>query len=165
MQRGSATALTVAAGVFAADQLTKVWALERLEPAQPVVVLPGFVQLTLVLNPGVAFGILAGVPVEWRWLVTAFSLAALVLLCALALRIVPDGGELGRVALSLIFGGAAGNLVDRWRLGAVVDFVDLHWRGYHWPAFNVADSAITVRVVLLASELLVAGRRPSPPGA
>ena len=151
--------LGIAAVLFVADQLTKSWALGRLDPAHPVVILPGLVDLTLVLNPGVAFGIFAGVPAEWRWLVTLFSLTALVLLCSLATRIVPDGGWLGPVALGLVFGGAAGNLLDRWRLGAVVDFLDVHWRGYHWPAFNVADSAITVGVLLLAAQLAFAGRR------
>lgn len=151
--------LALAAAVFVADQLTKVWAIGRLDPAQPMVVVPGLFQLTLVLNPGVAFGIFAGVPPQWRWLVTVFSVTALVLLSSLAVRVMPDGGRLGRVAIGLVFGGAAGNLLDRWRLGAVVDFVDLHWRGYHWPAFNVADSAITVGVVLLAVELLFSGRR------
>ncbi len=141
------------------DQLTKAWALTRLSPAHPVVVVPGLVDLTLVLNPGVAFGIFAWLPPGWRWLVMVFSLAALVLLCSVALRIVPQGGWPGRVALGLVFGGAAGNLLDRWRLGSVVDFVDVHWRQYHWPAFNVADSAITVGVVLLAAELAFAGQQ------
>jgi signal peptidase II len=148
----------IAALVFVLDQLTKVWALARLNPARPLVLVPGFAELTLVLNPGVAFGIFAWLHPEWRWLVTVFSLAALVLLCSVALRIVPAGGRLGQVALGLVFGGAAGNLLDRWRLGAVVDFVDLHWRQYHWPAFNVADSAITVGVVLLATELAFSHR-------
>ncbi|HEV8672614.1 MAG TPA: signal peptidase II [Methylomirabilota bacterium] len=145
--------LAIAGLVFALDQLTKVWALARLSTAHPVVVVPDLVDLTLVLNPGVAFGIFSWLPVEWRWLVMVFSLAALVLLCSVALRIAPQGGWGSRLALGLVFGGAAGNLLDRARLGAVVDFVDLHWRQYHWPAFNVADSAITVGVILLAAEL------------
>ncbi len=143
----------IALAIFVADQLTKLWALAGLSPARPIVILPGLVDLTLVFNTGVAFGFFSRLPPEWRWLVTVFSLAALVLLCSVALRIVPEGGWLGRLALGLVFGGAAGNLLDRWRLGAVVDFVDVHWRDYHWPAFNVADSAITVGVVLLAAEL------------
>jgi signal peptidase II len=143
----------IAAAIVVADQLTKAWALGQLSPARPVVVVPGLFNLTLVLNPGVAFGILASVPPGWRWLVTLFSVAALLLLCSLALRIVPEGGWLGRVALGLVFGGATGNLLDRWRLGVVVDFIDLYWRDYHWPAFNVADSAITIGVALLAVEL------------
>ena len=148
----------IAGFVFVADQLTKLWALRSLA-AGPIVVVPGFVDLMLVLNPGVAFGIFAWLPPQWRWLVTVFSLAALVLLCSVALRIVPGGGWLGRIALGLVFGGAAGNLLDRWRLGSVVDFVDVHWRQYHWPAFNVADSAITVGVVLLAAEIAFASPR------
>jgi signal peptidase II len=77
----------------------------------------------------------------------------------MAFRIIPEGGVVGRLALGLVFGGAAGNLLDRWRFGAVVDFVDVHWREvYHWPAFNVADAAISVGVVLLAAQLAL-GRR------
>jgi signal peptidase II len=144
--------------VFVADQLTKLWVLGRLEPGVPVVVIPGGVHLALVMNPGVAFGIMASVPGEWRWLVMVFSLTALVLLCSLAMRILPGGGWLGRLAVGLVVGGAAGNLLDRGRLGAVVDFLDVFWRQYHWPAFNVADSAITVGVALLAVELVMAQR-------
>jgi signal peptidase II len=65
------------------------------------------------------------------------------------------------VAIGLVFGGAAGNLLDRWRFGAVVDFIDVFWRTYHWPAFNVADSAITVGVCMLAAELAL-GRHDVP---
>ncbi|MGH7322356.1 MAG: signal peptidase II [Candidatus Rokuibacteriota bacterium] len=155
----------ITAVILIADQLTKAWAMMRLDPGSPIVVLPGFFNLTLVLNPGVAFGIFASVPPGWRWLVTVFSLAALVLLCSLAVRIVPDGGWRGPIALGLVFGGAAGNLLDRWRLGAVVDFIDLYWQDYHWPAFNVADSAITVGVLLLAAELAWAGKGPDRRGA
>jgi signal peptidase II len=145
--------LGLATTVFVADQLTKTWALARLDAANPVVVIPGFFHLVLVMNPGVAFGIFAGIPPGWRWIVTLFSLTALVLLGSLALRILPRGSVLARVAIGLVFGGAAGNLLDRWRFGAVVDFIDVFWRTYHWPAFNVADSAITVGVCMLAAEL------------
>jgi signal peptidase II len=148
----------IAGAIVAADQLTKLWALAWLDPARSIPVVPGFFDLTLVLNPGVAFGMLGGVPAGWRWIVTVVSGAALLLLVSLARRLVPAGGRLPSIALGLVFGGALGNLIDRWRLGAVVDFIDVHWRGYHWPAFNVADSAITVGVVLLASELLLRGR-------
>lgn len=157
--------LGLAAAVLAADQLTKAWALRALDPVQPLVVVPGLFHLTLVMNPGVAFGLLAGVPLGWRWLVPLFSLAALVLLCSLAARIVPDGGRAGALAVGLVLGGAVGNLVDRWRFGAVVDFVDVFWRQWHWPAFNVADSAITVGVLLLALQLALAGRRQERRGS
>jgi len=149
----------IALAIFAADQLTKLWALAALSPTRPVPVVPGLVDLALVFNTGVAFGLFSRLPPEWRWLVTVFSLAALVLLCSVALKIVPESGWTGRLALGLVFGGAAGNLLDRWRVGAVVDFIDVHWRDYHWPAFNVADSAITVGVVLLAAGLAF-GRQP-----
>jgi signal peptidase II len=145
--------LGLAAAVFAADQLTKRWALARLDSWHPVVVIPDVFQLVLVMNPGVAFGIFAGVPPAWRWIVTVFSVTALALLGSLAFRILPHGSVVARVAIGLVFGGAAGNLLDRWRFGAVVDFIDVFWRSYHWPAFNVADSAITVGVCLLAAEL------------
>jgi signal peptidase II len=144
--------LTLATVVFLVDQLTKTWALGRLDATHPVVIIPNFFHLVLVMNPGVAFGIFAGVPRGWRWIVTLFSLTALVLLGSLAFRILPTGGLPARIAIGLVFGGAAGNLLDRWRHGAVVDFLDVFWRAYHWPAFNVADSAITVGVCVLAAE-------------
>jgi len=143
----------LAAMIFVADQLTKKAALAHLDPARPVVMIPDFFHLVLVMNPGVAFGIFAGVPSGWRWIVTLFSLTALMLLASLAFRVLPRGSVVARVAIGLVFGGAAGNLLDRWRFGAVVDFIDVFWRGYHWPAFHVADSAITVGVCLLAAEL------------
>jgi signal peptidase II len=154
--------LGLAALIFVADQLTKRAALLRLDATHPVVVIPDFFHLVLVMNPGVAFGIFAGVPPRWRWIVTLFSLTALALLASLAFRVLPRGSIVARVAIGLVFGGAAGNLFDRWRYGAVVDFIDVFWRGYHWPAFNVADSAITVGVCLLAAELAF-GRDASAP--
>ena len=155
----------IAAVVFALDQVTKAWVLQRLAHRPPVVVIPDVFDLTLVLNPGVAFGIFSNVPPSWRWLVMVFSLAALALLCAMAIRIVPEGSRVGRFALGLVFGGAAGNLLDRWRFGAVVDFFHVFWRDYHWPNFNVADSAISVGVILLAIELAFGGGHAPKRGA
>src|ERR1044071_10376691 len=103
--------------------------LSHLEPGMHVVVAP-FVNLTLVMNPGLAFGLLGGVPAGWRWVVAALSLIALAVLARVALRVLPDGSWLDHIAIGLIFGGAVGNLIDRVRFGAVVDFVDLHARGY-----------------------------------
>jgi signal peptidase II len=142
------------------DQLTKYCAMARLIPGVPRPVIEGFFSLTLVMNPGLAFGMLAGVPTGWRWLVALLSIGALAVLATVGLRMLPGGGRLTPLALGLIFGGAVGNLIDRARLGAVVDFFDFYWRGYHWPAFNVADSAITVGVALLALRMLTA---PAPP--
>ena len=154
--------LALGGGVVVVDQVTKSVVLSHLAAGTHIDIVDGFVTLTLVMNPGLAFGLLGGVPSGWRWLVAVLSVAALIVLARVALRVLPEGGRLDRIAIGLIFGGAIGNLIDRIRFGAVVDFVDLHVRGYHWPAFNVADSAITVGVVLLAIRLLL---RPSTPTA
>jgi signal peptidase II len=140
--------------VLILDQLTKFWALHRLPPGIPVTVIDGIFSLTLIENRGLAFGMLAGIPAGWRWLVALLSIGALAVLAIVGLRMLPGGGRLTPLALGLIFGGAVGNLIDRGRFGAVVDFLDFYWRGYHWPAFNVADSAITVGVALLALRML-----------
>lgn len=152
--------LALAGAVIVLDQVTKAVALDRLPPGVSVVV-TDWLNLTLVMNPGLAFGLLGGIPPAWRWMVAALSVVALLVLARVALRVLPEGGWPGQVAVAFIFGGAVGNLIDRGRFGAVVDFVDVHWRGYHWPAFNVADSAISVGVVLLAFRLL----RDRPPAA
>jgi signal peptidase II len=155
--------LLLAGAVVVLDQITKAIALEHLAPGVPVVLFDQWLSLTLVMNPGLAFGLLGTVPPAWRWVVAALSLIALLVLARVALRVLPTGGWPGRLAIGLIFGGAVGNLIDRARFGAVVDFVDVYWRGWHWPAFNVADSAITVGVALLALRLMC--ERPStPPG-
>ena len=146
--------LLLAGAVVALDQISKAIALDRLLLGVPIAVIDGLLALTLVLNPGLAFGLLGSVPLAWRWTVAALSLVALAVLARVALRVLPAGGWTGRMAIGLIFGGAVGNLIDRARFGAVVDFVDVYWRGWHWPAFNVADSAITVGVALLALRLL-----------
>jgi signal peptidase II len=150
--------LALAGAVIVLDQVVKVIALDRLPPGVAVEV-TSWLNLTLVMNPGLAFGLLGGIPPAWRWIVAALSIVALVVLARVALRVLPAGGWPGQVAVAFIFGGAVGNLIDRARFGAVIDFVDVHWRGYHWPAFNVADSAISTGVVLLAFRLL----RDRPP--
>ncbi len=154
--------LLLAGAIVALDQITKAVVLERLPLGVPVTLIDGWLALTLVLNPGLAFGLLGSVPPGWRWVVAALSLVALAVLARVALRVLPAGGWTGRLAIGLIFGGAVGNLVDRARFGAVVDFVDVYWRGWHWPAFNVADSAITVGVALLALRLLNDRSTPAP---
>ena len=155
-----ARVVTLAAVVVVLDQITKLIVLDRLAPGVPVAVVQGFVALTLVMNPGLAFGLLSGIPAGWRWIVGLLSLVALVVLLRVALRILPSGGWREQAAIGLIFGGAVGNLIDRTRFGAVVDFVDLYVRDWHWPAFNVADSAITVGVAALALVVMLE-RSPS----
>ena len=146
--------LVIAGTVVVLDQITKAIALGQLAPGVPIHVIDGFLALTLVMNAGLAFGLLGGLPAAWRWVVAALSVVALVILARVAVRVLADGGWPARLAVALIFGGAVGNLIDRARLGAVIDFVDVHYRAYHWPAFNVADSAITVGVALLALRLV-----------
>jgi signal peptidase II len=142
--------IAIAVVVVVLDQIVKQIALDRLALGVPVDVVHGLIALTLVKNPGLAFGLLSGIPAGWRWLVGLLSLLALIVLLRVALRILPSGGWREQAAIGLIFGGAVGNLIDRMRFGAVVDFVDVYFRGWHWPAFNVADSAITVGVAMLA---------------
>jgi signal peptidase II len=144
----------LAALVVVLDQLTKLVVLERLPPGVRVELIDGHLALTLVMNPGLAFGLLANLPVAWRWIVAVLSIAALVVLARVAIRILPGGGWIDLTAIGLIFGGAVGNLIDRARFGAVIDFIDVYYGAWHWPAFNVADSAITVGVLLLAVRLL-----------
>jgi len=155
----------LAGAVVALDQVAKVMVLDRLPLGVPVHLIDDLLSFTLVMNPGLAFGLLGTVPRAWRWMVAALSLVALAVLARVALRVLPAGGPIGRVAIGLIFGGAVGNLIDRARFGAVVDFVDVHWRGWHWPAFNVADSAITVGVALLALRLITDRTPPETSGA
>jgi signal peptidase II len=152
----------LAGAVVALDQITKAIALARLSLGVPVSLVDNLLALTLVMNPGLAFGLLGGLPKAWRWVVAVVSLVALVVLVRVALRVLPAGGRMGAVAIGLVFGGAVGNLIDRARFGAVVDFVDVHWHAWHWPAFNVADSAITVGVALLALCLVGERERPAP---
>jgi signal peptidase II len=142
--------------VLILDQAAKWIALHRLPPGVPLRVVDGVFSLTLVMNPGLAFGMLGTVQPGWRWMVALLSIGALAVLATLARRLLPEGGAVAAVAIGMIFGGAAGNLIDRARFGAVVDFLDVYWRGWHWPAFNVADSAISVGVALLALRMLTA---------
>ena len=153
--------LLLAAVVVVLDQITKAAALAHLILGHPLVLAERWLSLTLVMNPGLAFGLLGTIEPAWRWVVAALSIVALLVLARVALRVLPMGGVAGVVAIGLIFGGAVGNLIDRARFGAVVDFVDVHWHGWHWPAFNVADSAISIGVALLALRLLREARGAS----
>jgi len=134
--------------VVIADQLTKFWVLAnfRLYESKPVI--PGLFDLTFVTNTGAAFGMLAGDKNVWRQLFfVTVSVIALGIL-TMAFRHYRHVGKLYVVAIGMVGGGALGNLIDRFRYGHVVDFLDFYIKDYHWPAFNAADSAITVGVAL-----------------
>jgi len=146
----------VAASVLLLDQTSKALVSATLYMHQVVPVLDGLFNLTRVHNTGAAFGLLAGKASVLRTLFfLGVSLAAMSMVLWLA-RGLRAGQKIECVALALIFGGALGNVVDRLRLGEVIDFIDLHYRGLHWPAFNVADSAISTGVVILLWRLLFA---------
>jgi len=142
----------LAAAVIAADQLVKWIVLARFAPGEGLAVTP-FFNLVLVFNKGAAFSFLAR---EAGWqtpLLAGFALIAAGIVSVLIVRS-PDKNLL-RVALALILGGALGNVIDRLRFGHVVDFLDFHAAGWHFPAFNVADSAITIGAALLILDGLV----------
>jgi signal peptidase II len=136
------------------DQISKFYVQGALRLGQVVPVIPGFFNLTYVLNPGAAFGFLSGAPAAIRHpLFTAISIFAVLFIIYYRARH-RQMGLLPSVALACILAGAVGNLIDRLRLGMVVDFLDFYYGGYHWPAFNVADSAITIGVALMVLEIV-----------
>jgi signal peptidase II len=136
------------------DQASKALVQSILPVFDSRTIIPGLLDLVHVQNAGVAFGFLNDVAHPLRSLVTtALALAALVGIGYYARHVHPDE-RLARLGLSLVLGGAVGNLVDRMRLGHVIDFVDVYWRGWHFWAFNVADAAITIGAVLIFLELL-----------
>ena len=135
------------------DQLSKWLVLSSIELGQTIYVAP-FWNWVLTYNPGAAFSFLADQPGWQRWLFTVLALAVSGWI-ALELRRHPEQ-KLLSLALALIMGGALGNVIDRVRFGAVVDFIQWHVAGYYWPAFNVADSAISVGAVLLVFSTLTA---------
>jgi len=139
--------------VVVLDQISKWVVLNQIEVGQTIYVAP-FWNWVLTYNPGAAFSFLSDQPGWQRWLFTLLALAVSGWI-ALELRRHPEQ-KLLSLALTLIMGGALGNVIDRVRFGAVVDFIQWHAAGYYWPAFNVADSAITVGAILLVFSTLTA---------
>ena len=135
-----------------ADRLTKLWVLETFAPGERLSV-TGFFNLVLVFNKGAAFSFLAGASGWQTPVFAAISSIAAVVITVLILR--NAGNRMLCAALGMILGGALGNLWDRLLWGHVVDFLDFHAAGWHWPAFNVADSAITIGAGLLILESFV----------
>ena len=152
--------LWIAAAIVVMDQATKAMVKARLPLHDSVTVIPGFFDLTHVRNTGAAFGMLNNMQFAYKPAVmVVVALVALGAVASYALTL-PQTQRIARYGLALILGGAAGNLIDRATLGYVVDFVDVYWRGVHFWAFNVADSAITVGVVLMLLDVLGVGRVP-----
>ena len=135
------TPLLVALGIILLDQASKEWVRHAFALHESVPVVPGFFHLTYIRNTGAAWGMFSGQNL-------VLALLAVVMLAALLFfrrKILPPG-RLHRVALGLLCGGIVGNLFDRLRLDYVTDFLDFFWRGWHWPALNVADAAICTGV-------------------
>jgi signal peptidase II len=156
----------IAAGVVLVDRMSKWLVAQSITLHDSLPVLPGFFRLTHVENRGAAFGLFSDSPSEWKVAaLILFSLIALVVVSALLWKNSHSMTVTG-FGLALILGGALGNLWDRLLDGHVVDFLDFSVAGYHWPAFNVADSAIVVGALLLVTEILFSKpaeeKRPAP---
>ena len=139
------------------DQLSKLYIDRNFLLGESVTVLENFFHITYIRNKGAAFGILAGSPWRVPFFVTIGVIACAALLWYLYSTRVDQ--KLLQIALVMVFSGAIGNIIDRVRLSEVIDFIDVHWYQYHWPAFNVADSAITVGVGLMILDLWYEERR------
>ncbi len=145
----------IAAAVIFLDRVTKHWIVAHIVTGQAIVVLPRVFRLTHVLNPGASFNLFesSGSPGLVRHFLIGFSIVAV----GVVLLLIWKSGQrisATSVGLALILGGACGNLYDRMRFGYVVDFLEVHIVHYHWPDFNMADSAIVVGVSLLLLEML-----------
>lgn len=135
--------------VVVLDQLTKLYIMRTMRLHESIPIIPNVFSLTYIRNPGAAFGLLAGSSNAFRMVFFGLtSIFALALLGTILFRM-SERDWVGRLSVAGILGGAIGNLIDRLRYGEVIDFLDVYVDTYHWPAFNVADSAITVGVIFL----------------
>ncbi len=142
--------------ILVLDLWTKYLAQANFAEGEVYEVIPNLFNLTLVYNPGAAFGLFANLPDFWRrFVLLLVSSLALVVVFRFMLKEAKDDAW-SQVALSGILAGAIGNIVDRLRFDSVVDFLDFYWGSYHWPAFNIADSAISVGVFILIFRILFA---------
>ena len=152
------TPLLVALCVVLLDQASKEWVRGAFSLHESVPVIPGFFHLTYVRNTGAAWGMFSGQNVA----LSALALVMLAVLVVFRRKILPPG-RVHRVALGLLCGGIAGNLFDRLRLDYVTDYLDFHIGTWHWPAFNIADSAICIGVGIYLLGTLLISPSPAPP--
>jgi signal peptidase II len=149
----------LAALIIVLDRLTKEWVTRHIAEGSAIVVIPKVFSISHVLNPGAAFSMFTDSPhpERTRWLLTGFSLLAAIVVLVVLIRI---GRRLSltAVAMSLVLGGAIGNVWDRIRYATVVDFIEVHIIHYHWPDFNIADSAIVIGGILLLLDSLRSSR-------
>jgi signal peptidase II len=150
--------LLITAVAIALDQFTKYWITRTLGAGGEIVVIKGFFSLGYTENPGIAFGMLGAANVKWA--LVAISVTAIFIVIYYMMR-APSSGRLLLWALALLAGGIAGNLIDRVRMGRVIDFLEFYYQDWHFPVFNVADTVITIGASLMAIELLF-GPPPHP---
>lgn len=143
--------LIVAAGLLA-DQASKLYVDKVMSLHQSIPVLDGLFNLTYLRNRGAAFSFLSNASWRLPFFIVVTLVATVVIV--VALKKMREEQRLAQAALAMIFSGAVGNLIDRIRMGEVIDFLDVYWKSYHWPAFNVADSLICVGVALVALDML-----------
>lgn len=142
--------------VIVLDQISKTWALQHLLPAQPIAIC-NMINFHLAFNTGAAFSFLSHSG-EWhRWFFASFSLLMSIVIMVWLCRLT-KAERLQALGLSFILGGALGNFVDRLRYGHVIDFIDVYYQQYHWPVFNLADSAITIGAIFLLIEMIFASK-------
>jgi signal peptidase II len=151
--------LIITALVLAFDQYTKYWVSIRLREGDEIDIIPGFFKLSYTENPGIAFGMLNNGDV--KWLLVAISVAAVSVVLFYMMR-TPSSNTLLLWSLALLAAGICGNLIDRVRMGRVIDFILLYYKSYQWPVFNIADMAITIGAALMAIELFLAPQPQSP---
>ena len=147
----------ISGSVLVLDQVTKLLVDKTMTLYQSIEVIPNFAHFTYLRNTGAAFGFLAGARSSLRIVFFALISSVAIGCIVYLIRGLRPPQKALLISLSLILGGAIGNLIDRLRLGEVIDFIDLHWYDIHWPAFNVADSAISIGVVLLFIQMLRKG--------
>ena len=139
------------------DQAIKIFIDRSMQLFDSITLAAGFFNITYVRNRGAAFSFLSDASWRLPFFMAVSVVAAIAIL--VAFHKLRDDQKLAQVSLAMIFAGAVGNLVDRVRLGEVIDFLDVHWYRHHWPAFNVADSLICVGVFLLALDMLLEDKR------
>jgi signal peptidase II len=163
LSRRSGFYLGISGAVVALDQAAKALIDRYMDLHESHTLVEGLARLTYVQNRGAAFGVLSDANLPYQSVL--FSIVSIVALGAIAMYAwkLPVTSRLPRTALALIMGGAVGNLLDRMRHGYVIDYVDVYWGRHHWPAFNVADSAISIGVALLVLDILRSPRPESAP--
>jgi signal peptidase II len=164
MRKERLTIALVVVAIIALDQVTKVLAARMLALHESIPVIESFFHLTHARNTGAAFSLLAETPAWFRQPFFLIVTVAAIVALGLFLRQIEDPSRFVVIAVAAILGGAVGNLIDRVLYGEVVDFLLFHWRGYYWPAFNVADTCITLGVIGLLWSSLQEHRREKQNG-